>query len=100
MSGLKSPFPAAVLSGSPRTRKKWRAGWTTRATSSKPRCEPSNVRPKADRLAALREMEKLHQDRVETRNKLKKEKNLGSQVSLNTRIKQLNDRIEAIRNEL
>lgn len=60
----------------------------------------ANVRPKADRLAALREMEKLHQDRVETRNKLKKEKNLGSQVSLNTRIKQLNDRIEAIRNEL
>ena len=28
------------------------------------------------------------------------EKNLGSQVSLNTRIKQLSDRIEAIRNEL
>ncbi|WP_372837460.1 DUF4391 domain-containing protein [Phaeovulum sp.] len=57
-------------------------------------------KPKAVRLEALRQMDKLQQERVETRNKLKKEKNLGTQVGLNTRIKQLSDRIEAIRNEL
>lgn len=57
-------------------------------------------RPKADRLAALRQMEKLHQERAETRNKLKKEKNLGTQVNLNTLIKQLSDSIEAIRKEI
>ena len=45
-------------------------------------------------------MGKLQQERTETRNKLKKEKNLGSQVSLNTKIKQLGDRIEAVRNEM
>lgn len=58
------------------------------------------TKPKADRLEALRQMEKLHQERVETRNKLKKEKNLGTQVNLNTRIKQLSDSIEAIRKEI
>jgi len=36
-------------------------------------------------------------DRV---NKLKKEKNLGSQVQLNTRIKQITDRIGAIKADL
>lgn len=55
---------------------------------------------KTERLVALRQIEKFHQERNELRNKLTKEKNLGSQVSLNTRIKQLNDRIEAARNEL
>lgn len=58
------------------------------------------TKPKADRLEALRQMEKLHQERNETRNKLKKEKNLGTQVKLNTRIKQLSDSIEAIRKEI
>lgn len=57
-------------------------------------------KPKSVRLEALRQMDKLQQERLESRNKLKKEKNLGTQVSLNTRIKQLSDRIEAIRNEL
>lgn len=60
----------------------------------------ANAKPKTDRLEALRQMDKLQQERTETRNKLKKEKNLGTQVSLNTRIKQLSDRIEAIRTEL
>lgn len=59
-----------------------------------------STKPKADRLAALRQMEKLHQERAETRNKLKKEKNLGTQVRLNTRIRQLSDSIEVIRKEL
>jgi hypothetical protein len=59
-----------------------------------------NGKHKADRLEALRQMDKLQLERTEIRNKLKKEKNLGTQVSLNTRIKQLSDRIEAIRDDL
>jgi hypothetical protein len=54
----------------------------------------------ASRLEALRQLEKLQQERTETHNKLKKEKNLGTQVQLNTRIKQIMDRIEAIKQEL
>ena len=54
----------------------------------------------AERLEALHQIEKFHQERSQLRNELKKEKNLGSQVSLNTRIKQLSDRIEAVRKEL
>ena len=53
-----------------------------------------------ERLETLHQIEKFLFERNELRNKLKKEKNLGSQVSLNTRIKQLSDRIEAVRNEL
>lgn len=55
---------------------------------------------KTERLEALRQIEKFQQERNELRNKLKKEKNLGSQVSLNTKIKQLGERIEAVRNEM
>ena len=51
----------------------------------------------ADRLQSLKQIEKLQQEQLETRNKLKKEKNLGTQVLLNTRIKQITDRIEAIK---
>lgn len=66
------------------------------------RYEPpgTNTRPKPERLEALRLVEKLQQERTEVRNRLKKEKNLGTQVDLNTRIKQLSDRIEAIRHDL
>lgn len=60
----------------------------------------ANTKPKADRLEVLRQMERLHQERAEVRNKLKKEKNLGTQVDLNTRVKQLTDRIEAIRKDI
>ncbi len=54
----------------------------------------------AIRLNTLRKMEKLQQERVETRNKLKNEKNLGTQVQLNTQIKQIADRIEAVKQDL
>lgn len=54
----------------------------------------------ADRVQALRQMEKLSQERVEIRNKLKKEKNMGTQVQLNTQVKQITDRIEAIKQTL
>ncbi len=53
-----------------------------------------------DRIGALRQLEKLQQVRTETRNKLKNEKNLGKQVELNTRFKQITGRIEAIKKEL
>jgi hypothetical protein len=42
---------------------------------------------------------KTHQ-RSETRGKLKKEKNMGTQVQLNTRIKRIKDRIWKIKAEL
>jgi len=54
----------------------------------------------ADRLEGLRQIGKHQQERIETRNKLKKEKNLGTQVQLNSRIKQITDSIEAIKKQL
>jgi len=53
-----------------------------------------------DRVEALRQMEKLQQERFETGNKLKKEKNLGTQVELNTRIKRITDSIDTLRKNL
>lgn len=53
-----------------------------------------------DRVEALQRMEKLQQERVETSNKLKKEKNLGTQVQLNTRIKQITDSLDELRKNL
>lgn len=52
------------------------------------------------RLGKLQELEKLQLECTETRNKAKKEKNMGTQVRLNTRVKELSNRIEAIRPEL
>lgn len=49
------------------------------------------------RLERLRELEKLNQQKTEIANKLKKEKQMGRQVELNTKIKQINDVIEKIR---
>ncbi len=54
----------------------------------------------ASRLEMLQELERLQQESEEIRNQAKKEKNLGTQVQLNTRIKKLTDRIEEIRSEL
>ena len=53
-----------------------------------------------DRVNKLKQVEKLQQEKSEIQGKLKKEKNLGTQVQLNTRIKQIRDRIEAIKSEL
>jgi hypothetical protein len=53
-----------------------------------------------DRVGKLKQVEKLQQEKLEIQGKLKKEKNLGTQVQLNTRIKQIKDRIEAIKSEL
>jgi len=53
-----------------------------------------------DQVRKLKQVEKLQQEKSEIQGKLKKEKNLGTQVQLNTRIKQITDRIEAIKSEL
>lgn len=53
-----------------------------------------------DRVHKLKQVEKLQQEKSEIQGKLKKEKNLGTQVQLNTRIKQIKDRIEAIKSGL
>ena len=53
-----------------------------------------------DLVNKLKQVEKLQQEKSEIQGKLKKEKNLGTQVQLNTRIKQIMDRIEAIKSEL
>ena len=48
----------------------------------------------------LKQVEKFQQGKKEIQGKLKKEKNLGTQVQLNPRIKQITDRIKAIKGEL
>ena len=53
-----------------------------------------------DRAHKLKQVENLQQEKAEIQNKLKKEKNLGTQVQLNTRVKQIKDRIEEIRKAL
>ncbi len=53
-----------------------------------------------DQVIKLKQIEKLQQEKSEIQGKLRKEKNLGTQVQLNTRIKQIKDRTEAIKSEL
>ena len=52
------------------------------------------------RLSKLRELEKLDIKKAEIANKLKKEKQMGKQVELNTQVKQINDRIALIKGSL
>jgi hypothetical protein len=54
-------------------------------------------KPSVSRLERLRELEKLNLKKTEIANKLKKEKQLGRQVELNTQIKKINDALEKIR---
>ena len=53
-----------------------------------------------DLVNKLKQVEKLQQEKSEIQGKLKKEKNMGTQVQLNTRIKKVTDRIKAIKIEL
>jgi len=53
-----------------------------------------------DQVNKLKQIEKLQQEKSELAGKLKKEKNLGTQVQLNTQIKQITDRIKAVKAEL
>jgi len=50
-----------------------------------------------DRLVMLRELEKLEAEKSEVSNKLKKEKQMGRQVEMNTCVKEINDKISAIK---
>jgi hypothetical protein len=52
------------------------------------------------RLERLRELEKLNLRKAEIANKLKKEKQLGRQVELNTQIKKINDALERIKENI
>ena len=49
-----------------------------------------------NRLERLLTLERLQQEKAELRNRLKKEKNMGTQVELNTQVKKLSDRINEI----
>lgn len=57
-------------------------------------------RTSKDRLLSLQQIEKYQKEKSELSNKLKTEKNLGTQVELNTRIKQITDHIESLRAQL
>ena len=52
------------------------------------------------RLEKLRELEKLDTRKAEIANELKKEKQMGKQVDLNTKVKNINDRIAEIKGSL
>ncbi|HNP50533.1 MAG TPA: DUF4391 domain-containing protein [Nitrosomonas nitrosa] len=53
-----------------------------------------------NRLEILRELEKLDAQKAEIANKLKKEKQMGKQVDLNTQVKNINDKIAQIKSSL
>ncbi len=53
-----------------------------------------------NRLERLLKLERLQQEKTELRNRLKKEKNMGTQVELNTKVKKLSDRIKSITSRL
>ena len=48
----------------------------------------------------LREIEKLNMQKTEIANRLKKEKQMGKQVELNTKVKEINDKIVEIKSSL
>ncbi|MDP9711558.1 UNVERIFIED_ORG: hypothetical protein J2X80_003648 [Pseudomonas fluorescens] len=54
-------------------------------------------KPREGRLERLRELERLNLQKSEIANKLKKEKQLGRQVELNTQIKKINDALQKIK---
>ena len=54
----------------------------------------------AGRLEKLRELERLDVQKSEIANKLKNEKQMGRQVDLNTKVKNINDRIAEIKGSL
>lgn len=62
--------------------------------------EGEGTKPREDRLDRLRELERLTLQKTEIANKLKKERQMGRQVELNTKIKQINDIIERIRESI
>lgn len=62
--------------------------------------EGEGTKSREGRLDRLRELERLTLQKTEIANKLKKERQMGRQVELNTKIKQINDVIEKIRESI
>jgi len=60
----------------------------------------NEVRSGDERLVFLREIEKLHIEKSEISNRLKKIKQMGRQVELNTQIKQINDKVELLKSRI
>jgi len=52
------------------------------------------------RLSALGQLQRLQQQQTELRNTLKRERNIGTQVDLNTRIHRLSKRIDDLKQTL
>lgn len=59
-----------------------------------------DTKSREGRLDQLRELERLTLQKTEIANKLKKERQMGRQVELNTKIKQINDVIERIKESI
>lgn len=62
--------------------------------------KPRDTGPLTLQVAQLVQLEKLEQEQAEIRSQLKREKNLGKQVNLNVRIKQLADQIDTLKDQL
>ena len=62
--------------------------------------EDAGQKDKGNRLDKLRNIERLDAQKTEIANKLKKEKQMGKQVDLNTQVKKINDRIVQIKGSL
>ncbi len=58
------------------------------------------IMPLAEQVAWLDQLEQLAQEQAEIRSQLKKEKNLGKQVNLNVRLKQLAVQSDTLKNQL
>lgn len=70
------------------------------AYTGKYQLKPRETGPLTLQVAQLVQLEKLEQEQAEIRNQLKREKNLGKQVNLNVRAKQLADQIREIKRSL
>ena len=55
---------------------------------------------RSTRLIRLTELENLNADKLEIENQLKKAKQLGKKVDLNTEVKQINNQIEKIKRNI
>ena len=62
-------------------------------------CLPSGLSIE-NQIEKLKQIEKLRQEQLELRNKLKKEKNLGTQVQLNSQFALVRDKIQMLTTEL
>ncbi|NOX25434.1 MAG: DUF4391 domain-containing protein [Deltaproteobacteria bacterium] len=73
---------------------------TTEGTETCEKAGHYNTSETGNRLKRLQELERLQQEKAELRNRLKKEKNMGTQVELNTQVKKISDQIKSITSQL